>query len=188
MAIARYTRTAMALHWVIAVLIVLNVFLALTWGFYPDAGVRPAINMHKSVGITVLGLAIMRVLWRLTHRPPAVPAHHKRWEGITAHSVHLLLYLIMFGMPITGWIMDSAYKDAATHPMYWFGLFEWPRLPNVLTLDPATKTIVHDSFGSYHENLAYLLYFLVFLHIAGALKHQWIDRDRELLRMWPGRD
>jgi cytochrome b561 len=83
--------------------------------------------------------------------------------------------------------MDSAYKDAATHPMFWFGLFEWPRLPNVLAMDPTTKKMVHDSFAQMHENLALFLYFLVFLHIAGALKHQWIDRDRELLRMWPGR-
>jgi cytochrome b561 len=187
MAVARYTRTAMALHWVIAALIALNVFLALTWDFYPDAGVRPAINMHKSIGITVLGLAIMRLLWRFSHRPPALPAHHKKWEKFSAHGVHLLLYAIMFGLPLTGWIMDSAYKDAATHPMFWFGLFEWPRLPNVLAMDPDSKKWVHDSFAQIHGNLALFLYFLVFLHIAGALKHQWIDRDRELLRMWPGR-
>jgi cytochrome b561 len=187
MAVARYTRTAMTLHWVVAALIATNVLLALTWEYYPDAAVRPAIDTHKSIGITVLGLAIMRLLWRFTHRPPAVPPHHKRWERVAAHGVHWLLYAIMFGMPITGWIMDSAYKDAATHPMYWFGLFEWPRLPNVLAMDPFSKNLVHDSFAQVHENLALVLYSLVFLHIAGALKHQWIDRDRELLRMWPGR-
>jgi cytochrome b561 len=187
MAVARYTRTAMAFHWIVAALIIVNVLLALTWDFYPDAVVRPAIDTHKSIGITVLGLAIMRLLWRFTHRPPAVPAHHKRWERITAHGVHWLLYAIMFGMPLTGWIMDSAYKDAATHPMFWFGLFEWPRLANVLAMNHDTKKMVHDSFGQIHENLSYFLYALVVLHIAGALKHQWIDRDRELLRMWPGR-
>lgn len=187
MAVVRYTRIAMTLHWIIAALISLNVFLALTWDFYPDSGVRPAINMHKSIGITVLGLAIMRLLWRLTHRPPVLPAHHKKWEKFSAHGVHLLLYLIIFGLPITGWIMDSAYKDAATHPMFWFGLFEWPRLPNVLAMDPVTKQVVHDGFAQIHANLGYFLYFLVFLHIAGALKHQWVDRDRGLMRMWPGR-
>lgn len=186
MAVARYTRTAMTFHWVIAVLIAVNVLLALTWDYYPDAGIRPAIDTHKSIGITVLGLAIMRLLWRFTHRPPALPPHHKPWEKFTAHAVHLLLYLIMFGLPLTGWIMDSAYKDAASHPMYWFGLFEWPRLPNVMAMDPASKLVVHDNFANFHENLALALYILVFAHIAGALKHQWIDRDRELMRMWPG--
>jgi cytochrome b561 len=187
MAVAPYTRTAMTLHWAIAVLIAINVFLALTWNLYPDAGVRPAIDMHKSIGITVLGLAIMRLLWRLTHRPPTLPVHHKRWEKLTAHGVHLLLYLTIFGMPLTGWIMDSAYKDASSHPMFWFGLFEWPRLPNVMAMDPVTKLTVHDNFANFHENLALALYILVFAHVVGALKHQWIDRDRELLRMLPGR-
>ena len=87
MAVARYTRTAMALHWIIAALIALNVFLALTWDFYPDAGVRPAINTHKSIGITVLGLAIMRLLWRFTHRPPALPVHHKKWERFSGNPI-----------------------------------------------------------------------------------------------------
>jgi cytochrome b561 len=185
MAVARYTRTAMTFHWVIALLIAANVLLALTWSYYPDAGVRPAIDTHKSIGITVLGLAIMRVLWRLTHRPPALPIHHKRWEKFSAHAVHLFLYLVMFGLPLTGWIMDSAYKDAASHPMYWFGLFEWPRLPNVMAMEPAAKLAVHDNFANFHENLALALYILVFAHIAGALKHQWIDRDRdrELMRI-----
>jgi cytochrome b561 len=185
--IARYTKTAMVFHWLVAALIVANVALAWLWPVVADERVRPLIDTHKSIGITVLGLAIMRVLWRLTHRPPAYPAHYRGWERSAASLVHAALYLIMFGMPLTGWIMDSAYKDAATHPMFLFGLFEWPRIAWFQHLDPAKMDRAHDFFGAAHGLGAYALYALVLLHVGGALKHQWLDRAPELQRMWPGR-
>ena len=185
--VARYTRIAMLFHWLVAAMIVANVALALTWDFYPDALVRPAIDTHKSIGVTVLGLAIMRLLWRFTHRPPPLPPHHKRWERRLAHGVHWLLYILLFAIPLTGWIMDSAWEKAPEVPMIWFGLFEWPRIPMVLALDPATKLAWHDCFGEVHENLGVILYVLVALHLAGAIKHQWFDRDRTIARMMPGR-
>ena len=101
--------------------------------------------------------------------------------------MHWGLYLILFAMPLTGWIMDSAYKDAASHPMFLYGLFEWPRLGFIMALDPATKKAVHDGFGEAHEIIAYAVYALVALHLAGAIKHQWLDRSQELQRMWFGR-
>jgi cytochrome b561 len=182
----RYTHMAMLLHWLIALGIIVNVALAWIWPHLADDHVRPAIDMHKSIGITVLGLAIMRILWRLTHRPPAYPPSYKGWERTASHAVHWLLYLIMFAMPLTGWIMDSAWKDAATHPMFWFGLFEWPRIGFFLHLDPATKNQIHDVFGGAHVWASYALYALFALHVGGALKHQWMDRERELQRMWFG--
>jgi cytochrome b561 len=100
---------------------------------------------------------------------------------------HYLLYAILFAMPLTGWIMDSAYEHAASTPMYWLGLFQWPRLGFVMALDPATKKSVHDGFGEAHEVIAYLVYALFALHVAGALKHQLLDGTKELQRMWPGR-
>ena len=177
----------MVLHWLIAALIVTNVVLAWTWGYLPDADVRPVINVHKSIGITVLGLALMRLLWRVTHRPPALPAAYQGWEKFLSHAVHGLLYLIMFGLPLSGWIMDSAWKDAATHPMAWFGLFEWPRLGFIMHLDPATKDRIHHLFGAVHGLSADALYALVFLHVAGAFKHQFLDGEQEIQRMWFGR-
>lgn len=183
----RYTKTAIAFHWLVAAAVVANVALALTWPHLPDAGVRPAIDTHKSIGITVLGLAIMRLLWRWTHRPPPLPQGYRRWEITASHIAHTLLYVLIFAMPLTGWIMDSAYKDAATHPMFWFGLFEWPRIAPILRLDPAHRDQVHDGFGAAHLLLSYLLYALVAAHVAGALKHQLFDGERELQRMWPGR-
>jgi len=185
--IQRYTGIAMALHWIVAVLVVTNVTLALTWDFFPDAQVRPAIDLHKSIGITILGLFFLRILWRLSHRPPPLPRGYAGWEVTTSRVVHWGLYAILLAMPLTGWIMDSAYEKAAATPMYLYGLVQWPRLGFILALDPATKKAVHDGFGEAHEIIAFAIYALVALHIAGALKHQWLDGTKELQRMWPGR-
>ncbi len=181
----RYTGPAKALHWLIAIGIIANVALAWIWPHLADAQVRPAIDMHKSIGITILGLAIMRLLWRLTHRPPPLPTGYRRWEIGVSHATHWLLYLLIFAMPLTGWIMDSAYKNAATTPMYWFGLFEWPRIGAILHMAPGPRDRVHDLFGAAHVWLSYAVYALFALHVAGALKHQYWDRERELQRMMP---
>lgn len=186
--VKRYTHAAIALHWLIAVMIIANIALAWVWPHAADDQVRPMINAHKSIGITVLGLAIMRLLWRFTHRPPAYPPSYQGWERAASHGVHALLYLVMFAMPLSGWIMDSAWKDAGTHPMFWFGLFEWPRIAWFQHLDPALRDSLHDGFGAAHALAAYALYALFVLHVGGALKHQFLDRERELQRMWPGRD
>ena len=183
---ARYTGTAIALHWIVALLVIVNVSLAWAWPLAADDMVRPLINTHKSIGITLLLLVTMRLLWRLTHRPPALPDHHKPWEKRAAHTAHILLYVIMFALPLSGWIMDSAWAKAADNPNFWFGLFEWPRLGFIMTLDPVTKKSVHGLFGEMHEIAGYILYFLVVVHIGGALKHQFLDKDRELARMGIG--
>jgi cytochrome b561 len=187
MVVRRYTSIAVLLHWVIAALIIANAALPWIWPHLADESVRPAIDTHKSIGITVLGLAIMRLLWRWTHRPPECPTTYQKWEERAAHVTHLTLYAIMFFMPLSGWIMDSGYKDAASHPMYWFGLFEWPRIGFIMHMDPAARERVHDLFGAAHVYCSWLLYALFGLHVAGALKHQWLDREPELQRMWFGR-
>jgi len=180
---ARYSGLAIVLHWLIAAAIIANIALAWTWDSLPDAQVRPAIDLHKSIGLTVLGLAIMRLLWRIAHKPPELMPGLKQWEVRLAHVTHVLLYVILFAMPLTGWIMDSAYKDAAIHPLTVFGI-PFPRIGFITALDPETKKMVHDSFGEAHELVAKLVYALVVLHIAGAIKHQWLDGRRELQRMW----
>ena len=183
----RYTGIAIALHWIVGAMIIVNVALAWSWDYVADDNVRPLINNHKTIGITILGLVTMRLLWRMTHAVPPLPQHHRTWEKRAAHAVHIALYLVMFAMPLSGWIMDSAYKDAAAHPNLYFGLFEWPRLGFVMALDPVTKKQVHDIFGKAHEIAAIIIYALVGFHILGALKHQLIDKDRELARMGIGR-
>ncbi len=187
---SKYTRVAVLLHWSIALLILGNVALGLSAALLPDGtlsdnAIRFVIDTHKSIGITVLGLAILRVLWRLTHRPPPLPAEFPTWEKVAAHAAHIALYVLIFAMPLSGWLHDSAWVAAASHPMYLFGLFEWPRIGFIMNLDPATKDQLHEQFGALHTACSYALYGVLALHIAGALKHQWIDRHSVLRRMMP---
>ena len=141
------------------------------------------IDTHKSIGITVLGLAMLRILWRVSHRPPAFPSAYARWEQLGSRTAHGLLYLVMLMLPLSGWLHDSAWKDAATHPMLLFGGFEWPRIACVMSLGPETRESLHSLFGDVHTALAYCLYALLALHVLGALKHQWIDCAAEMQRM-----
>ena len=186
MQIERYTKTAMALHWAIALMIVVNVVLGLSAEALPDDWVRPVIDTHKSIGITVLGLAIMRILWRLTHPAPRLPVDYPRWERIAAHAAHVVLYGLIVALPLSGWLHDSAWKDAATHPMKLFGAVPWPRVGWVMDVEPVARERLHDRFGGLHVWFGYVLYGVFALHVAGALKHQWLDREPELQRMLPG--
>ena len=179
----RYTRTAVVLHWLVALLIVVNVALALSADSLPDDWVRPVIDAHKSTGITVLGLVLLRILWRIGHPPPPMPRSYARWERLGAHAAHGVLYALMLLLPLSGWLHDSAWKDAATHPMQLFGLVPWPRIGFIESIEPVTKESLHDLFGTFHTAFGYILYGLLFVHVAGALKHQFIDRDPELERM-----
>lgn len=184
----RYTSVAILLHWLIAVLIVVNLALPTVWEeFAADEQVRPLINLHKSIGISVIGLVAMRILWRLTHRPPAFPTHYKRWESVVAHVVHGALYLAMIGVPLAGYVMDSAWKNAAENPLMIFGLFELPRVGSIMAMEPGAREAVHHLMEEVHEISAYALIALVALHILGALKHQWLDKESELQRMWFGK-
>lgn len=181
----RYTRTAIALHWIIALLMIVNIALILSVDRFPDDWVRPAIDTHKSIGITVLGLVILRILWRATHRPPAMPGSYGRFERIGAHAAHGALYLVMIALPLSGWMHDSAWKDAATHPMQLFGLFEWPRIGWIMDIEAAAKENLHTVLGGVHTWAGYVLYVLFALHLVGALKHQFLDGEAELQRMLP---
>ncbi len=181
--VERYTRPAIWLHWIIGVLMIGNIAIGFLHESFGEDNVRFMINTHKSVGITVLGLAIMRLLWRLTHRPPALPSTYQRWEKGASHAVHWLLYFLIFALPVTGWMHDSAWKAAPEIKMYWFGLFEWPRMGWIMNMDPVAKEAFHDVMGERHELLGWILIALLVLHIGGALKHQFIDKERELQRM-----
>ena len=181
----KYTRVAIAFHWLIAALIVANVVLIWSTTLVADDTIRPLIDTHKSIGITVLGLAAMRLLWRMANPPPPLPPTYPGWERWAAHAAHLLLYVVIFCLPLTGWLHDSAWKDAATHPMRLFGLFPWPRIGWVMGVEPDAKERLHDLFGLMHTSIAYVLYALFVVHVAGALKHQFVDKEPELQRMLP---
>ena len=181
----KYTGPAIALHWLIAVLMIANVALGLLAEKLPDDWIRPAIDAHKSVGLTVLGLALLRILWRTTHAPPPLPRAYAGWERTASHLAHFALYVVIVGLPLTGWMHDSAFKAAAEHPLTVFGLFEVPRIGWIMNVAQPDKETLHGIFFGWHEGFAYALYILFALHLGGALKHQWLDRHRELQRMWP---
>jgi cytochrome b561 len=182
----RYTRTAVVLHWVIAALMAIGVLLGLTADALPEDWIRPAIDLHKSLGLTVLGLVLARILWRLSHPAPPLPRAYTRLERIAANSVHLLLYGLMLLLPISGWLHDSAFKDAAAHPLTLFGIIPWFRIAAVQNLPAVPKEVLHGQLYTLHALASYALYALVALHILGALKHQFYDRDAELQRMGLG--
>jgi cytochrome b561 len=181
----RYTYTAMLLHWLIAAVMTVNVALILAVDLFPEALVRPVIDTHKSLGITVLGLGLLRLLWRATHPPPPLPADAARWERFAAHAAHAALYALIIALPISGWLHDSAWKDAAAFPMRLYGLLPWPRIGLVASLDPAFKEALHTWLGRAHTLLAYGLYVLLALHVLGALKHQFVDRQAQMQRILP---
>lgn len=187
---ARYTRVAMLLHWAVALLMLGNVAIDQAIALLSDAtlekiDVRFWIDLHKSIGITVLGLAILRILWRATHRPPALSQVFASWERAAAHLVHWLLYVVIFALPLSGWAHDSAWVAASTHPLVLFGSVPFPRMGFLMAMNDASKDYWHGLPGNVHTYCAYSLYVLLALHIGGALKHQWVDRHPVLGRMLP---
>jgi cytochrome b561 len=171
-----YTRTAIALHWLIALLIVCG--FALGWVMTDIPGFTPAklryFSWHKWIGVTVFALAVLRILWRATHAAPLMPRRMALWQRGAAHFVHLLLYVLMIAIPASGYL----YSSAANVPVVYLGLIPLPRL---IAPDPHLKELLK----AVHIALNYTLLVLVALHILGALKHQWLDRDGLLSRMLP---
>lgn len=139
------------------------------------------IQLHKSFGITVLLLAVLRIVWRMAHTPPATPVDGPVWQRLAASVTHGLLYLLMFALPITGWVMVSA--SPLNIDTVLFGVIPWPHLPVLPTLD-SRESVAH-LFHTLHEQSGHILIAMLLLHIGAALKHHLIDRDGVLLRMAP---
>lgn len=172
----RYSRTAILLHWTIAVLIIGAFTLGLVMTDMP--GFSPTklkyYSWHKWTGVTVLALAALRLLWKLMTPAPPYAATMKRWEKAAAHATHGLLYLLMFAVPLSGYY----YTLAAGVPVVYFGLIP---LPVLLDADPVLKPLLK----GLHYWLTMGLAAVVTLHVAAALKHAFIDRDGVMRRMLP---
>ncbi|CUI05834.1 cytochrome b [Massilia sp. P8910] len=172
----RYTSTAIIFHWLIAVLIVGAFIMGLVMTDMP--GLTPTklkyYSWHKWAGVTVLALAALRLLWRLTHAAPAHPAAMPAWQKSAAHGLHGMLYLLMFAVPVSGYL----YTLSAGIPVVYFGLF---KLPVIMAADPVLKPVLKE----VHFWLNMTLAGAVAMHLAAALKHQFIDRDGVLKRMLP---
>lgn len=177
--LARYSRVAVWLHWIIALLIVLNLLL----GFYHEEFDRPVrsamMNIHKATGLTILVLTLVRIAWRLGHRPPPFDPLMKRWEIGLARLVHWLFYALLIALPLSGWLVVSTSGRETSY----FGLFEVAPLP-VTREDDA-----HELMEEVHEYLAYSMLGLLALHVGGALKHHLGGHHHLIGRMapWLGR-
>ena len=178
---SRYTATAIVLHWLLAV-VVLGLFgMGLYMADLPFSPQRLKLyNWHKWAGMCFLILSVLRLLWRLAHRPPVLPAEVSQampsWQTRAYHATHHLLYVLFFAVPVAGW----AYSSAAGFPIVLFGQLP---LPDLLA---ANKDLA-EQIKPLHELLAFALVGLAALHMGAALKHHWLDRDGLLLRMLPSR-
>jgi len=176
---ARYTKTAVTLHWLIALAIIGMLILGWSFDDFAPENKAAAFMWHKSIGICILLLSLTRLGWRLTHRAPAYSEGMPKWQQYAAHGVHFLLYTLMIAMPFSGWAMSSA----GGHPVVMFGIFPWPDVPVLAALDNH-KAIAH-TIDQFHKSAALVLAFLVGGHAAAALWHHFFDRDDILLRIAP---
>ncbi|MCY1423703.1 hypothetical protein D3C76_136840 [compost metagenome] len=173
----RYTCTAIGLHWLMA----LGLIGTFALGYYmPDLALSPTklklYSWHKWAGVTLFFLVLLRLAWRLGHRPPPLPARMPAVLQLTSHALHWLMYALMIAIPLSGWLMSSA-KGFQT---VWFGVLP---LPDLLGKDKA----MGDALTELHEALNFTLLGLVIVHTGAAVKHHLIDHDDVLMRMLPTR-
>jgi cytochrome b561 len=189
-----YTKTAKVLHWLIAI----GIFFMFALGWYMSELPKEApkqiaydlfdlgiytwnlseeisprtfyYNLHKSIGVTIFALILIRILWRITHRPPALLSSYKAWERKLAHGAHHLLYLLMVALPVSGIIMATYSK----YGIKWFGLEFIKGLDN---------KDMRELFKEVHEIVGLIILVVIIVHILGALKHKFIDKDDTLKRM-----
>lgn len=171
----RYSTVAIALHWGIAILVLLQIGLYFAADSVEGPVARTFIEVHKASGLSILVLTLIRLMWRVRHPAPLLPATTPGWQRYLARITQALFYVVLVGLPLGGWAASSA----AQRPIDWFGLFNWPLLPL-----PADRELA-GALMQMHENGAKVLYVLLVLHIAGALKHHFLDRDNVLRRMLP---
>ena len=172
---SRYSLVAMAFHWTIAVLVILNWRLADMAHEIKGPEGGALMGDHKAFGMLILALTLGRLLWRLAHPVPRLPANYARWEVVLARATHVIFYVLLIALPLGAWIATSL----AGRPIDFFGLFTIPTLPIGLN-----KGLSHEIFD-LHGTFGMILIYLVGLHILGALKHTFIDKDGGIFRMLP---
>jgi cytochrome b561/polyisoprenoid-binding protein YceI len=189
----RYTAVAIVLHWAIAAAILSNLLI----GWWMKSAISEtatqaraiaAFQLHKSIGLTVLLLTALRLLWRLSHKPPPLPASMERWERFAAKATHFGFYILMVLVPLSGWTyVSSQWADSKplNVPTLWFGLFQVPHLFDAHAMTDAARAAVSQRNAAAHYYLAWSMAGLLVLHVAAALKHHFRNRDRVLAEMLP---
>jgi cytochrome b561 len=182
----RYSWIAIALHWTIAVLLVWTVLLG--WQSEDLKGMEKVavLQLHKPLGITIMLLTLLRLAFRFITPAPPISAHLKPWEHRLARAVHLLFYVLLLAIPLLGWAMVSASALITKFPIDMFGLFDWPAIQPLYAMAAEPRHELHEQLETAHKLATkVIIYGLVPLHILGALKHQFLDKDNELARMIP---
>jgi len=185
----RYGTVAIFFHWTIALLILINLAIGFTfanvmantdWGFFT------IVQTHKSIGLTVLVLSLLRLGWRLINPIPELPTDFGIPMRVLARGTHYLFYFLIVAVPFVGWTMVSA--SALGTPTNFYGLFHWPNLPFFNGMPRADKRQYHELFSTMHAVLAYSALGLLVLHATAALWHHYRRQDTVLRRMLPGTD
>ncbi len=182
----RYGSVSITLHWLIAFLVIVNLIGGLYMGTLPrgDASKALIIMLHKSTGLTILILSVLRLIWRLMNPWQPLPQDVSPALRAAARATHVLFYVLIIGIPLSGWAMVSSSMRNA--PIVWYGLFEWPKIGFLAALPPDQKKTWGHNFGETHELLAYFAIALIALHVGAALYHHYIRRDGVLRRMLAG--
>lgn len=200
---AAWTKTARLLHWgtALAVLVEVPAGLVMTWTYgLAQSGGQGAVvhirssQVHHTLGLLLLAATFLRVLWRLRHPAPALPRETGAIARAAAHGVQFLLYALLLGLPVTGWASLSAMAAGAGYPApeLWFftqnGFGPGGWIPHIVTPKPwnAPGLMTYGTFARLHVWGAWLGGGVLVLHIAGALHHHFIRRDRVLARMIRG--
>jgi cytochrome b561 len=174
---ARYSAVAMLLHWLIAALVLANIGLAeLTEDLSREAR-GPYMDIHKAFGISVLTLMLVRLAWRIRHKPPPFPCTMARWEKALARATHWIFYGLLLALPLSGWLWMSTVPA----PVSYFGLFDVPVWP------VAGNETLGDVLHEAHEIMGKAIFYLAIFHTLAAFKHLVIDKDGVFGRMLPGR-
>lgn len=169
----RYTKVAIWLHWLIGVAVIANIGLAMLTEDLPRETHRAAMGLHKSIGMAILALTVLRILWRLTHKSPPLPPM-ATWERVLSRAAHFAFYALLILLPLSGWVWMSA----ADRPIDFFGLFT---IPSIVAASKDVADVMHER----HEVLGLTMLALVLIHILAALKLQYADKVRIFGRMNP---
>ena len=180
---AQYNAIAKILHWLMAIAIMALIIAGkvMTDLSSSDPMKFQLYQLHKSAGLTIFLLTLVRIGWRLLHTPPALPASMTAWERYAAGFTHLAFYFLMLAIPLSGWVMTSTSSSGV--PTLWFNIFEVPALPGLSGSEEMED--IHESAEETHEFLANMTILLLLLHIGAALKHHFWNRDDVLKRMLP---
>ncbi len=171
----RYGAIAITLHWLIGLMILGSIILGLYMVSLELSPLKLKLySWHKWLGVTIFLLAVVRTLWRLTHPAPPFPPNLPKWQHVAAHTTHIAIYILLFAIPLSGWMMSSAFGFQVVY----FGVLP---IPDLLVKNKELA----EQLKALHEILNIALWVLLFLHIVAAIKHHVIDRDAVLYRMLP---